>query len=194
MASPELYRGICSICHGTLFVSNVQSWDLGDGRGGVHRGVCAIAAGIYPPGHGDRFATLLSDYKAAERNSDEANQLLKRFYQMAAEVSAEDHNADRVEHRFTELKEWWKADTETMSNLSDMVEHPAYQEVISMGWDVVSVLIQELRQEPEHWFVALATITGTDVAQGEATPAGAAQKWVQWWDSTDWTDTQGGSA
>lgn len=190
MASPELYRGICSICYGTLFQSNALSWDLGDGRGGVHRGVCAIHAGFYPAEHAARFEQILADYHAAmdkQPHSSEAHALLMRYYEMASEVADEDHDADHVERRFEQLKQKWDSETSHMSTIHDMcVENPTYNEIIAMGWDVVPEIINDLRRKPDHWFWALVQITGVDAAAGTSTVDGAAQAWVKWWDNRDW--------
>ena len=43
-----------------------------------------------------------------------------------------------------------------------MAAHPAYQEIISLGPDVVPLLLRELAREPDHWFTALKAITGTN--------------------------------
>lgn len=51
MCSPELWQGLCCICYGTLTFENALYADLGEGRGGVHRGKCAILAGIVPEEH-----------------------------------------------------------------------------------------------------------------------------------------------
>ena len=60
--------------------------------------------------------------------------------------------------------------------------HPAYQEIIGMGWEVVSTLLRELESEPDHWFWALSAITGEDpVANGDRGDIlEMAQSWLEW--------------
>ena len=60
--------------------------------------------------------------------------------------------------------------------------HPAYQEIIGMGKGVISLLLAELRREPDDWFWALHALTG-------ATPVPPTSRgnlremteaWLQW--------------
>jgi len=43
-----------------------------------------------------------------------------------------------------------------------MADHPAYQEIISLGEAVVPLLLREVAREPDHWFSALKAITGAN--------------------------------
>jgi hypothetical protein len=43
-----------------------------------------------------------------------------------------------------------------------MVNHPAYQEIISLGPAVVPLILRELEQRPAQWFHALHALTGAD--------------------------------
>ncbi|MBI4389801.1 MAG: hypothetical protein HY580_06430 [Nitrospinae bacterium] len=69
---------------------------------------------------------------------------------------------NRLEECFNSLVSKWKSDTAFQSSISQMVDHPAYQEIIGLGEEVVPLLIRELKQNPDHWFVALKRITGED--------------------------------
>jgi hypothetical protein len=40
--------------------------------------------------------------------------------------------------------------------------HPAYQEIIALGPDVVPLLLRDLEENETHWFTALRRITGAD--------------------------------
>ena len=48
------------------------------------------------------------------------------------------------------------------SFVTDMVLHPAYQQIIGLGPRAVPLLLCELAREPDHWFWALKAITGED--------------------------------
>jgi hypothetical protein len=39
-------------------------------------------------------------------------------------------------------------------------EHPAYQEIISLGPAVVPLLLRDMEEKHTHWFIALRKITG----------------------------------
>jgi hypothetical protein len=63
-----------------------------------------------------------------------------------------------------------------------MAKHPAYQEIISMGERAIPLLLAELRREPDHWFVALHTITGANPVppESEGKVSEMANAWVRW--------------
>ncbi len=84
------------------------------------------------------------------------------------------------EERFDLLAAQWQEETAHMSNVSDMVDHPAYQEIINMGKPAVPLMLRRLQESPDHWFYALVTITGEDHAKGIKTVREAAEAWVEW--------------
>ena len=63
-----------------------------------------------------------------------------------------------------------------------MAEHPAYQQIIAMGLEVVPLLFRELEREPDHWFRALHVLTGADPvppeSRGKIREMAAA--WLRW--------------
>lgn len=74
MCSPDLCKGICCICMGTLTPENALYMDCGEGRGGLHKGYCAYHAGDVAEEHqtiSDLFAELLRkmDNKDPARNT-----------------------------------------------------------------------------------------------------------------------------
>ncbi len=68
--------------------------------------------------------------------------------------------AESIEQRFARLAAQWHKETWHLSSATRMAEHPAYQEIISLGEAVVPLLLRELAREPDHWFSALKAITG----------------------------------
>jgi hypothetical protein len=63
-----------------------------------------------------------------------------------------------------------------------MTAHPAYQEIVAMGQEVVPLLLRDLEQEPDHWFAALGAITGAQPVppedRGDIEKMAAA--WLRW--------------
>ncbi|GAA2127565.1 hypothetical protein [Nocardioides bigeumensis] len=84
--------------------------------------------------------------------------------------------------QFSDLRDEWLAATEMVSNVQQMTMHPAYQQMIGLGPQVVPFMIDELRSGPQHYYWALAAIVGTDHGTGADTMREAAQKWVEWYD------------
>lgn len=64
--------------------------------------------------------------------------------------------------RFLTLKLQWESETKFLSSITDIVLHPAYQQIIGMGPIVVPMILIELKKKPVHWFWALKAITGED--------------------------------
>jgi hypothetical protein len=89
---------------------------------------------------------------------------------------------DDLNARFRMLVKRWKRETEADSSLTRMVRHPAYQEIIRMGERAVPLLLAELNHDPDFWFAALRSITGTDPVPKES--AGKireiAKAWIEW--------------
>ena len=83
---------------------------------------------------------------------------------------------------FEMLVEQWQTDTMFSSSLDEMVEHPAYQQIIQMGTSVVSLILDKLQEEPDYWFHALTEITGDDPISPKdyGDMDKMAMKWINW--------------
>ncbi len=99
---------------------------------------------------------------------------------MAATPSPQ--QTESVEQKFQRLAAQWRAQTEHLSSTSQMVNHPAYQEILAMGPDVVPLLLRDLAREPEHWFAALRAITGAQPVPPEDRGRidRMAEAWLRW--------------
>src|SRR5438045_788596 len=67
-----------------------------------------------------------------------------------------------VEQKFFALVAAWKADEGVTSSLTERFAHPAYQQIIALGPEIVPLLLAELERDPDWWFAALKAITGAD--------------------------------
>jgi hypothetical protein len=89
---------------------------------------------------------------------------------------------ESVEQKFQRLTAVWRAETRHLSSTTKMFGHPAYQEIIAMGAQVVPSLLRDLEREPDHWFAALRAITGAQPVppedRGDITRMAAA--WLRW--------------
>lgn len=63
-------------------------------------------------------------------------------------------------HRFQELADRWREETEFNSAISALYMHPAYQEIVGMGPDVLPLLLEDLAATRTDWFWALRAISG----------------------------------
>lgn len=64
--------------------------------------------------------------------------------------------------KFNRLKTSWESETAYLSSITDMATHPAYQQIIGMGYDAVPLILHEMEKKPNYWFWALISITGED--------------------------------
>lgn len=88
------------------------------------------------------------------------------------------------EETFRRLVNEWLNDVIDISSTSQMINHPAYLQIIGMGIRVLPHLIRELERAPNHWFAALTAITREDPIlpdqQGNLSQMTAA--WLEWAD------------
>ena len=64
--------------------------------------------------------------------------------------------------QFKKLADQWERETALLSNSSRAAEHPALQEIISMGQPAVPLILKRMQSQGGHWFEALHRITGED--------------------------------
>lgn len=67
-----------------------------------------------------------------------------------------------IAERFRELAPRWRAETEHLSSTTAIATHPAYQEIIGLGPEVIPLILGQLEREPAPWFWALRALTGVD--------------------------------
>lgn len=91
--------------------------------------------------------------------------------------------------KFQELAERWRRDRTVTSSAARMASHPAYLRIIGMGRRAIPFLLEELRERPDHWFVALHAITGEDPVPASARGrlAQMADAWLAWGEREGYT-------
>ena len=62
--------------------------------------------------------------------------------------------------RFNELADTWERETYFLSNSETARRHPAHREIISMGQEVVPLILKRMETQGGHWFMALGELTG----------------------------------
>lgn len=73
-----------------------------------------------------------------------------------------DYGVSSIQSKFQALVKKWKDETAHLSSPNDIAIHPAYQQIIGMGLDVLPLIFQELRDGGGRWHWALKAITGAD--------------------------------
>ena len=94
---------------------------------------------------------------------------------------------ETIEERFRQLAAIWHRETDYLSSMSDASRHPAYQDIIGLGPDVIPLLLRDLEERHTHWFGALRTITGATPIPASA--AGDVPKMVEAW--LNWARSNG---
>ena len=87
---------------------------------------------------------------------------------------------ESLQGEFRKQVEQWKEDTEHYSSLSKMIMHPSYRRIMEMGPAALPLILRELKERPDHWFVALNAITGIDPVPDRSTFDEAARAWLSW--------------
>jgi hypothetical protein len=83
---------------------------------------------------------------------------------------------------FKMLADEWKKDTAHMSMVSKRLQHPAFRRILGMGRGVVPLILEEMDQHPDHWFYALAYLTGENPVPHDfaGTVEDAVDLWIRW--------------
>ena len=88
---------------------------------------------------------------------------------------------------FERLADEWERDRPRGVDIAQMTRHTAYQQIIAMGEPAVPWLLNRLATKPDHWFVALSTITGAKPVPPES--RGRVKEMAKSW--LDWGNQQG---
>ena len=81
---------------------------------------------------------------------------------------------------FVKLATKWKEETEGNSSISKKLLNLSYLRIIAMGETAVPLILQELKSNPDHWFVALKVITNADPVNSGASFNQAVDDWLKW--------------
>lgn len=91
-------------------------------------------------------------------------------------------HAKLLQQQFAKLARSWRQDTLHLSSMNQIAMHPAYQAIIGMGDRAIPLILQSLRQQPDHWFWALHSITQVDPVPKEARGriVDMTKAWISW--------------
>ncbi len=99
-----------------------------------------------------------------------------------ASLHARTNQKTELETTFHSLVEQWKSETRGISSTEQLSLHPAYQQIIGMGPNVIPLLLRELENNSGRWFWALKAISReepvTPEQQGKTQEMIAA--WLNW--------------
>lgn len=104
----------------------------------------------------EKIASLESKVDDLRRHVEFLSREIERVSQLRQPLTS------REIDRFKALVAEWKAGRGHASKIRDPISHPAYQQIIGMGPQIVPLLLREMEQCPSHWDWALRAITGDD--------------------------------
>ena len=114
---------------------------------------------------------------------EEANVIIKRQNEyIGVSVIARLVFQSALRKRFDYLKNAWIQDTIFSSSVSEITSHPAYQEIIALGNEVLPLILNDLYETELHWFYALEKITGHSPIKPEHKGSIPEMKndWINW--------------
>jgi len=125
-----------------------------------------------------------------------ANQRIRREHRpavpgpKASSRRSEDQKRRKVRHQvdpslrktFESHVKRWRDETETLSSVSDIALHPAYQRIIGLGAPVLPLIFRELEASLDHWFWALHAISDENPVPPEEQGDMEAmrERWLRW--------------
>jgi hypothetical protein len=89
---------------------------------------------------------------------------------------------ETVEAHFRRLERIWDVETGYLSSFTEIVEHPAFQEIIRLGPSIVPFILRDLEERPRLWVWALPEITGANPVPACAVGniAKMSEAWLRW--------------
>lgn len=89
---------------------------------------------------------------------------------------------DPRRERFRSLARQWRFETQWLSSTTEIAMNPAYQAIIGMGEEALSMILEDLRQNSGHWYWALKAISNEDpvVPRDRGSIKKMKDAWLQW--------------
>lgn len=120
--------------------------------------------------------------KLADDGKNPTDFLQERLVALSVESSKGLSDESSLVSKFQILARQWRQETRHLSLTSDIVLNTAYQQIIGMGSPVVPLLLQALKEQPDHWFWALRSITGGNpiLPADRGRSLQMTEAWLQW--------------
>ena len=135
-------------------------------------------------GVGNAIMIVLSSSKTVKWEAYESNKAGVTNNQVVVLIK------EALSLRFSLLLEIWYRERRFTSSVSNIIKCASYQKIIKMGKSALPLILAQLKQEgkdPDHWFVALETITGEDPIPENAygNMLKMAEAWLSWAEKND---------
>ncbi len=93
-----------------------------------------------------------------------------------------------IKKEFLIFKDSWLNEIMLSSNTSDIINNKHYYSIIKLGKDVIPYILEDLRQNNNHWFSALTKITGDNPVPVEhlGNISKMTNDWIAWGKTNGW--------
>jgi hypothetical protein len=117
---------------------------------------------------------------------------LTQIYKSTEEHFKQPVTRKSVIDRFYDLALTWQHDHMFTSDMDRVAMHPAYQQIIGMGNEVLPLIFQQLQFNPNYWFAALNAITGVNPVKEDhlGNLQAMSNDWVEWATRKGYVDGQ----
>ncbi|HED06840.1 MAG TPA: hypothetical protein ENI57_01845 [Ignavibacteria bacterium] len=114
-------------------------------------------------------------------SGDEADLVQSNFIK-ALEHFTKTTTTETLEQKFKRLSTNWKEDNKFSSRSSLLLSNIYYLGIIAMGQDALPYIFEDLKKGPNHWFIALAIITGANPVSEESRGniLAMTEAWISW--------------
>lgn len=104
------------------------------------------------------------------------------YESLANSLYAQNELDNSLKEEFESLKEAWLVGTMFESGYQNLVNHPAYLKIVSMGEQILPLLLTDMFEEKTPWFYALSEITGANPVseENEGRLNGIISDWKTW--------------
>ena len=85
-----------------------------------------------------------------------------------------------LEQEFKRLRSLWHEETSGISSVTRILLSHHYLRIISLGPRAIPLILAELSQKPDHWFMALAVLSDSDPTEQGFTFTQATEAWLKW--------------
>jgi len=86
----------------------------------------------------------------------------------------------KLEQNFNALAGKWQSETCGFSSIAKKITNLNYYKIIAMGKPAIPFILRSLKNQPDHWFVALKALTDRDPTNPNDSFEQAVEAWLNW--------------
>lgn len=118
----------------------------------------------------------------SEAETVELNRRASYEYFISTSAYLRDVYQNSLKEYFDSLKYLWLEETKYSSNVFLTTNHPAHLALVKLGAQVLPLLIEDLQNDNNHWFITLNKITGENPIADEhvGNVEDMKQDWITW--------------